>query len=312
MREALGVGSQGVVLPGRPILADIEVVRRLERARTAAIDPMPGGVTATSIRAAIAWLESQPVLKRAAIAAGSATDLDLVDAIARAIVAKALSEARGEIGTGPDALFLLEERRKLVFEVATSFSPQKAGLGGWLFDKVKDLAEAQATAYGRGRRHELMQGISSGMGDILLYQRRGCEILAAIENKIKEISINDANIVLVGHSLGGIMLVDLLSNATIAQPLGVRKLVTVGSQAPMLYKFDALETLRPPRGTPPFSWLNFFDRNDFLSFCASRAFPKSSHQIIDFEINSGICFPESHGAYFRIPTFFKRLAKEWR
>lgn len=50
-------------------------------------------------------------------------------------------------------------------------------------------------------------------------------------------------------------------------------------------------------------WLNVFDRNDFLSFFASRIFPNA----IDFEVASGQPFPESHSAYFGNEVVWTRI-----
>ena len=160
-----------------------------------------------------------------------------------------------------------------------------------------------------------MRGVTPGLGDILLYERRGDDILAAIEGRILELTADGQPIVVLGHSLGGIMLVDLLSRVRAAGPLLVAKLVTVGSQSPILFKFDALGTLRPlvaqAGGRPYVPWLNVFDRNDFLSFCASRAFPGVTAGIEDFEVISGVPFPDAHGAYFRQPAFYEKLVRAW-
>jgi hypothetical protein len=76
----------------------------------------------------------------------------------------------------------------------------------------------------------------------------------------------------------------------------VERLVTVGSQSPLLYEIGALASLKPgqplPQDFPP--WLNIFDRNDMLSYVASRLFPLAK----DFEVESGQPFPDAHSAYF--------------
>jgi pimeloyl-ACP methyl ester carboxylesterase len=160
-----------------------------------------------------------------------------------------------------------------------------------------------------------MNSISPGIGDTLLYQRRGDDILAAIEKKIVELSADSAKLVVLGHSLGGIMLVDLLSRQRPAGRLKVSKLITVGSQSPMLLKFDALGSMRrkgPFSPEAPFTpWLNVFDRNDFLSFCGSRAFPGIAAGIDDFEVASGVPFPDAHSAYFSLDTLYTKIAATW-
>jgi hypothetical protein len=100
-------------------------------------------------------------------------------------------------------------------------------------------------------------------------------------------------VTLVAHSLGGIACVDLLA---LPDPPPVARLVTAGSQSPFLYELGALTSLKPPQplpaGFPP--WLNLYDRNDFLSYCAGRLWSG----VEDREIESGQPFPASHSAYF--------------
>lgn len=313
MREVAPPDPQNPVLPGggRPAYAQVD--DRLTAVQQKLSDPMPGGVPAQTLREAAEWLRAQTVVQKAAAAAPSASDPDLIDALAQAIVAKALAEMIGQVGVGPDALYVMDERRALVRAIAGLLAPQTKGLRGWLQDQVKELAEARATSFGKGRRVDLMRGVTPGIGDILLYQRRGDDILAAIGARIMDLAKDETPLVVLGHSLGGIMLVDLLSRPRPAGRLPVVQLITVGSQAPVLFKFDALGSLRLPAGASagkPFTpWLNIFDRNDFLSFCASRAFPGVTTGVDDVEVASGVPFPEAHGAYFRLPAFYRELAR---
>jgi len=74
----------------------------------------------------------------------------LVAATARAIVAKALVDLRGEPGAGPSALYLISARTALVDAVRLALSPTTKGVFGWLFDRVRDFAAAKdqsAAAY---------------------------------------------------------------------------------------------------------------------------------------------------------------------
>jgi hypothetical protein len=306
-------GKQNSALPGVQT-PDIALTSMLSSFAQKVSDPLPGEVEAQDVREATLWLIREPLLKSAAAAAGDPTDRDLVEAVARAIVAKTLVGYRGELGVGPNALYVADDRDALVDAIVKSF-PQTKGLGSWLSAGVKALAEGAATYYGRDRRTGLMNGVSPAIGDILLYERRGDAILAEIERKILALAEQKRRVIVLGHSLGGIMIVDLLSRAREAGPLPITKLITVGSQAPVLFKFDALGTMRLkeplPAGSPYRPWLNVFDRNDFLSFCASRAFPRVTDGIEDFEIESNVSFPEAHSAYFRQPSFFSKIAESW-
>ena len=73
-------------------------------------------------------------------------------------------------------------------------------------------------------------------------------------------------------SLGGIALVDLLASWPEAP---VEACVTVGSQAPLLYTFDAIPSMPYDEANPPYlpvPWLNVYDSRDFLSFVAEPLF----------------------------------------
>ena len=109
---------------------------------------------------------------------------------------------------------------------------------------------------------------SAALADILYYQRRGRDIRDYVARSLLD---RERPLTVVGHSLGGVVLVDLLSSGS-APP--VDRLVTVGSQAPLFYAIDALEHLRPGAGPEPFTpWLNIYNEADLLSFCAERVFP---------------------------------------
>jgi hypothetical protein len=105
------------------------------------------------------------------------------------------------------------------------------------------------------------------------------------------------------------MLIDLLSQSE--APV-VDRLVTVGSQSPLFFAIDALEVLRfKDRQHHPFTpWLNIFDRNDLLSFCAERIFGDTK-RIYDQEVSSGVPFPESHSAYWRLDEVYSMIAAFW-
>jgi hypothetical protein len=275
--------------------------------------PEVGGLSAEALRRAALWLADDPtasaVLQRAADVSAGPDDPNLVQPVARAVVARALAaarqEARGELDLGPDALLSGAARAEAVDAVATSLAVGVKGLGDWLGDLAKRFAAAKATAWGASRRSQLMGRITPGVGDILLYQRRGQAIASAIRDAIADIR---DDVWAVGHSLGGIMLVDLMSRAE--RPANVKKLITVGSQSPFFLLSDALETLRPPgAGCKPITpWLNIYDRNDFLSFRAEELF-SGAPGVEDQEVSSGVPFPESHGAYWRSRAVYEKISE---
>jgi pimeloyl-ACP methyl ester carboxylesterase len=159
-----------------------------------------------------------------------------------------------------------------------------------------------------------MNAVSPGMGDIVYSQRRGEDILDALRKDIEAIP---GQVAVLGHSLGGEHLVNLLTRN---RPKNVVRLVTVASQIAYFTACDSMRDLRlplkpgsrdpvdPPLALPADfpAWFNFFDRNDFLSFRAAPCFTGGGG-VTDEEITSGVPFPDSHGAYFRTPDFYRRL-----
>jgi len=80
-------------------------------------------------------------------------------------------------------------------------------------------------------------------------------------------------------------------------------LVTVGSQSPLFYEMDALQSLRFGQPLPDHfpRWLNLYDRRDFLSYVGAQVFPNPRDRLEDFEVNNRQPFPQSHGAYWANP-----------
>lgn len=162
-----------------------------------------------------------------------------------------------------------------------------------LKDELLRAVAGIATWAGRRRRTKLTDGTYFKANDVLLYQSAhgGQAIRNSIRNHLSDL---EGPSIILAHSLGGIASVELLaSNPNLA----VAALITCGSQAPFLYEADVLGLLR--RGAslsddfPP--WLNFFDSNDFLSYCAGPVFPGRAK---DEEVFSRQPFPQSHGAYW--------------
>ena len=166
----------------------------------------------------------------------------------------------------------------------------------------------------RRYRAEATDAIGPTAGDILLYQSRG----AAIRDRLRQTIAGYAEpVVLIGHSLGGIIAVDLLveSGQVAAQ---VPMLVTAGSQAPYLYEINALPNLRFGERLPahfPERWVNFWDPRDLLSYLAEGVFAQRGGQdagkrIEDVRINTREPFHWSHSAYFKQSALFEQLALE--
>ena len=114
----------------------------------------------------------------------------------------------------------------------------------------------------------------------------------------------------VGLSLGGLALVDLVASWPEAP---IEAAVTVGSQAPLLYTFDAIPSMPYDEADPPFlpvSWLNIYDSRDFLSFLAEPLFRRSDGlaSVVDLRVYSGADFPKSHSAYWDLDPVWDAIA----
>lgn len=112
-------------------------------------------------------------------------------------------------------------------------------------------------------------------------------------------------VVLVGHSLGGIACLDLLTREP---DLPVAHLVTVGSQGAQLYRMGALPGM-PDDQTLPADfprWTNVYSRHDLLSYLAEPVFGHS--QVTDVEISGAQTMPAAHGDYFNRPALYELLA----
>lgn len=110
--------------------------------------------------------------------------------------------------------------------------------------------------------------------------------------------------VVVGHSLGGIIALDTL----VAAPLPhVQLLVTVGSQGPFLYESGALPGLAHPEPLPRHvpDWLNVYDRRDLLGYLGAGLFPD---RVTDVEVDNRQPFPAAHSAYWTNPAVYREIA----
>lgn len=159
------------------------------------------------------------------------------------------------------------------------------------------------TGWALGKRGSLSESIAATAGDVIMYQSRGQAIRDFIREKIKRIQGHP--VILIAHSLGGIAAVDLLLEP---DPPKVDLLVTIGSQAPLLYEWNALTKMEYQTGarlpdTFP-KWLNIYDERDFLSYIGSGIFPD---QVEDIKVSNGQSFLTSHGAYWNNPKVWSAI-----
>jgi hypothetical protein len=176
-----------------------------------------------------------------------------------------------------------------------------------------------ATYYFEGRREALLEDLGAQMlADVIGYQLHRESIQAILQEELARAAeaAGDRPVLPIGLSLGGIVLVDLLA-AWHAAP--VEACVTVGSQAPLLYTFDAIPSMPYDEASPPFlpvPWLNVYDSRDFLSFVAEPLFRRSDGRasVVDLRVHSGLDFPKSHSAYWELDPVWDAIAAafHWR
>ena len=151
------------------------------------------------------------------------------------------------------------------------FDWKQAGLG--LKDLFLKFFGSATRTIVRPLRADASWAITPAIGDILHYQAVGRDIRQLIREKLKSI---ESDVFILAHSLGGMACFELMVEARrdgVDDRLNqVKELITAGSQAPLLYEFNALQTLR--KGSPlpadfP-KWINLYDENDLLSYRADR------------------------------------------
>jgi hypothetical protein len=178
-------------------------------------------------------------------------------------------------------------------------------------------------------RGGLHSTISTFVGDIVVYfSERG---LPSSLGKIPELILKnlyeafDARtasdpLIVVGHSLGGVILYDLLTSYLGGAPAGftVDTLVTVGSQVGVfeemkLYRLSRADVpgaggAKMPKPAAVGRWINIFDTNDVLSFIAGAVF----EGVEDFAFSSHTDVLSAHSTYFLRTSFYERLRARLR
>nr|WBO82134.1 alpha/beta hydrolase [Streptomyces sp. SBE_14.2] len=302
-----GFGLPGLQSPGDEVRDRLGgLPRALDPADELAVLLRDTGL-ADGYRAALDSVADSDEFHAASLAAeDEATAAELVLLTSRAVVATMLAEAQDT------ALCTGDERDELVDRLSDRLGGTARGVltrtAGVLFKLAQRLTPQSVLDNKRG---ELTSDKASEVGDILRYQARGEHLRAHLE---KVIGRGPEPPVLIGHSLGGIALVDTLALAARrGRALPVRLLVTVGSQAPFLHELGALAGLEPgsalPEGFP--EWLNIYDRRDMLSYLAEPLFGDGA-RVTDHEVRSRQPFPVSHSAYWRLDPVFDRIAEALR
>lgn len=199
-----------------------------------------------------------------------------------------------------------DRRDQLVAAVAAGFGITDYGIGE-ITDSLGDWAKNAAFRAAEPPLRKRRRAMIDQMADILLYQARGTSIRGFVRDRIRQIP---GPVVLLAHSLGGIVAFDLLAGKPADGLDQVRMLVTVGSQVPLLYELGALSCgvnyPAPLPGSFRSSWVNVYDEHDLLGYAGAKLFPGRCQ---DIRLDTGTPFPAAHGAYWDDKTdLYRRLA----
>jgi pimeloyl-ACP methyl ester carboxylesterase len=187
-------------------------------------------------------------------------------------------------------------------------------------------ARVAGSAVVAASRSKLHGHLARFMGDIFVYlDERGDRthpgpipqiVIDAVAAAIAARTHDDPHVVIVGHSMGGNIVYDVLTHYR--PDLEIDVLVTVGSQVGMFEEFkifhesDEAVPVRPgDRVAKPANikqWINVFDKQDILSFVAGKVFSG----VEDFEYSTGASALGAHTSYFKRPSFHKRLNERLR
>jgi len=248
---------------------------------------------------AVPQVGDAPVTQQAILqAVGPEDQARVTTALARGIIAETLRQA--VLAEGISTPLHGAGRAYLIGLVEDRLGYAKLGAAravGGLAARV--LLRAGTWAFDRWRQ-PISDGAQPALGDVVWYLTRGAALRSAIAETT---AAAGDDVVLVGHSLGGIACLDLL----LTTPLpSVRTLVTVGSQGPLLYELDALPGLKVGAAIPDTlpDWINYYDRRDVLSYLAEPVFAGRAR---DVELDSGCYMPDAHSAYFDNQAFYDSL-----
>ncbi|HEQ0106145.1 TPA: hypothetical protein VDW71_006151, partial [Pseudomonas aeruginosa] len=204
------------------------------------------------------------------------------------------------------------------------------GIGDW-FASVREAirrlgnapGDAASAALAKLGRKSVHESASRFLGDIFVYlttrdQTGPTSILADVLAKLQEAHAartpEDDKLVVVGHSLGGLLAYDALTHYV--PDIRVDYFITVGSQVALfeemtLCKISKLgvptnpPSDRLPKPSNVGRWINVYDTNDVFSFRTEGVFLDAE----DYKFDTGYGLLGAHGGYFLSPSFYKRLAK---
>jgi len=204
-----------------------------------------------------------------------------------------------------------------------------------LFDPIKAAADKLAggvtelvnSPIARATREKLTPKVAIFMGDVFEYLKAGsartsirATVMTAIAEAAHKSKATNEKLILAGHSMGGVILYDLLSDrgvvaqlsAALGCDLKIDLLLTVGSQVALFEELKvytsstaAYPATIPKVPMPPSvaNWWNVFNKLDVLSFATEPVFQGP----IDWAVDTSAGVLDAHSAYFANMLFYFRL-----
>lgn len=209
---------------------------------------------------------------------------------ARALIAG----AAGRTTPAPVALFEDEKRRdELLNALADAIAANEAGIADWVKKTMGGLVMRAATEfYVLPRRGAASDPLSTFFADIITYQGTGARFRELCRDYLKKQTAGDDVVrVILAHSLGGIIAFETLiayNKQLQEEGRGVDLFITFGSQSPLFYEWDALETLRYGDPLPAHfpRWVNIYDPRDVLAYIGEQVFPNARDKMKDVVCNN--------------------------
>jgi hypothetical protein len=233
------------------------------------------------------------------------TDQDLLTQLAAQIQAPASGQALGIISGVVGKIKV----------AAAKLNQAVKNMAGTAVDKSGDFLSTKLLASTRGALNETLGRF---FGDIFVYfDKRGNQAQAG-EIPTRIINAYDAAraaapnepLVVMGHSLGGVISMDVLSH--FRPDIEVDLFISVGSQVAhfeemKLYRASDRQIGPPNKAkTPPNikRWINVFDPVDVFSYSVDRVFDRVN---VDAPYDTDTYTIKAHGAYLQQDRFYQRL-----
>jgi len=225
---------------------------------------------------------------------------------------------------------LLDRLQEEVVAHGPTAAAVELGLGNWmraagsrLLSGAIRIVDGPAERLARAATPQ----IARFFGDVFIYLKDGVR-RAQIRQAIADDLVNAAlasradgdQLIVVGHSMGGIILYDMLSDpqitASLSQAAGgafkVDLLVTVGTQIGLFEELDlfghSVPGKKPGKPACVATWWHIYNQMDVLSFGVEGVIDG----VTQFSVDTGANIVDAHGAYFTSPVFQRRLGKRMR